>query len=1238
MESDFSYTLEKITVENNLSSSLPVEPAIHQHLLLILDSLDALVYVADVETYEILYENQYGRTMFGNLVGKICRQTFLKQNHPCPFCSKHKVLNEEGVPSGLHKWECHSHLTNRWYEVHDRAIRWVDGRMVRLEIAYDITERREAEEAIKLGQERYLLAVRAGKTGVWDWNLKTKDMYLGPHLKVLLGLTDTELSNPLKAWMSVIHSKDVKRLRKAFLDYLRQPISQFDEEYRLLKKDGSIRWMNVRGSVVHDKQGCAYRMVGTNTDITESKRIDESLHEQQYICQGIAQITHTLLTISNYDKAINIALKTLARLMGVDRAYIFENDVLAATGEIVIKERFFWVNEKYKPYQTSHKLNNISYAYYQPGWYDTLEKDEPITGLIKDFPEPCRSFLASYQVLSILIIPIHFKGQFWGFIGLDDCHREFQWWSSYEISVLNIIGDSIRGTLAHKQSEESLRQSEVNFRSIIDNSYEAVFVCDEEGMIRFVNPSAEKLYQAPRGGLVGKSFCLSFKSLESKTEFKFKDLKGEPHIGELQLSPIKWEGESRILVCLHDMTARKRTEIELQRNKEAAESANRFKSLFLAAMSHEIRTPMNGVLGMAELLHKTKLTHQQEHYVQMVENASQALLTVINDILDFSRIEAGKGLSLNMIEFDPRAVVEEMVSLFAVSAQGKGLEILCQLPPIMPEKLLGDPNRLRQVINNLFGNAIKFTNQGEVLLRLSVINETSDKVLLYFEVVDTGIGIKPDARKQLFQLYFQSDDSKMQYQGTGLGLYISRQLVQKMGGEIDLKSIYGYGSTFWFNIPFKKVKKTTSLLSNHVGGEKPNALFGLKLLIVDNNVSHRKILLNETRAWQMAVEAVSFSYSCLTLLRDAAISSQPYQFVLIDAELIDAEIPGSEDSLNLLRKIKADPNLATLKVIIMTTLQQTLETNILIAGYLNKPIFRAGLLECLLGVLEDQPNQFEKEFYEDEDDTITIQWQVLLAEDNIINQEVAQTTLTQLHCHVQVVGNGLEAFEATKQQVFDIIFMDCNMPEMSGYDASLKIREFEKQQGKHSVPIIAFTADITQLTHERCIAAGMDDVLTKPIVFSQLEHILNTWMENGNTKNLEPVQPKSLEVQNLASFKDTEKDAPLDLKALEEMRQNINHSKVKWLIKLYLQELPSYLKALQEGILSQDGEVLFSAAHKLKGASAILGVRHVVTLCRQLEEFRHEGHFDEANEQLAEMKIQMELAQQALKEQLSVIR
>jgi PAS domain S-box-containing protein len=1234
----------KKQVNNETATALT---PIHQHLLLILDSLDALVYVADIETYEILYENQYGKRIFGDLVGKVCWKVFLQQKHPCPFCSKHQVLSKEGEPSALHKWECYSSLTNRWYAVHDRAIRWVDGRLVRLEIAYDITERKQTQQALELGQERYLLAVRAGKTGVWDWNLKTKEMYLGPHLKELLGMTEIEPSKPLEAWVSRIYPDDVERLRKVSRNYLRQRISHFEEEYRLLNKEGQIRWMIVRGTAMRDEKGRAYRMVGTNTDITERKYFDECLEEQQYLCQGVAQITHTLLTVSNYDQAIYSALKTLASLTSVDRAYIFENEVVPATGEIVINQRFCWVNDKYRFDDKIPQLKHISYTHYLPGWYNILKKDKPIAGLVKNFPEPNRSFLADYQVLSILIVPIHFKGKFWGFIGLDDCHREHQW-SDYEISVLNVIGDSIRGAFAHKQFKESLRESEIKFRSIIENSRDAIFVCNEDGLIRFVNPAAEKLYQSPIAGLIGKYFCAPIDLVGKPAEFKFKDLKGLPHVGELQVSTIGWEGEQMCLAHLHDITDRKRAEVELQKNKESAESSNRFKSLFLATMSHEIRTPMNGVLGTAELLHETKLTHQQQHYVQMIENAGQALLTVINDILDFSRIEAGKGLNINTtIEFNPRKLLEEMVSLFAASAQSKGLEILCQLPPLMPEKLIGDPNRLRQILNNLLGNAIKFTNCGEVLLRLLIGNETTTKVVFYFEIIDTGIGIKKAARHELFQLYFQSNDSKLQHQGAGLGLYISHQLVYAMGGKIDLKSDYGKGSTFCFEIPFEKTTCTLSSnpAKNHVNlphkSEKPiafpsldkvrlgetstaaKALRGIKILIVDDNANSRQILLNETRAWQMEATAVSSSQSCLTRLREAVSTGNPYQFALIDAQM-----PKLEDGLNLLQKIQAEPGVEMLKVVMMTTLQQALAPDILeqLAGYLNKPIFQADLLTCLLSAIKVKKDEPDIGNPDDDDDTLTIRGQVLLAEDNVINQEVAKAILIQQHCNVHVVANGLEAVEAVKKQDFDLIFMDYHMPELNGYDATMQIRDIEKRKGKSRIPIIAFTADVMQSTRERCLLVGMDDVLTKPLVLSRLKSILNTWLKNQESSDSEGSEVQTVAVENAW----LEKEKVLDPKALKEMRQNIKPKKVKWLISLYLEELPSYLKTLQETISSQNGEAVYLAAHKFKGASAILGVQQVVALCKELETSGHEKAFDKAKEQLAKIKVECARAKEAL--------
>jgi len=1236
---------------------------VDESLLLILDSLEALVYVADLETYEILYENQYGQKLFGDLVGKICWQAFLQKNSPCPFCSKHSVLTENGE-SASHKWECYSTLTGRWYIVHDRAIRWVDGRLVRLEIAYDITERKQFEESLKLSQDRYRLAVRAGKTGVWDWNLKTNEMYLGPNLKALLSLSDVE--RPLEAWMAVVHPDDVQRLRDALRDYLQQRTAHFEIEYRRLDPQGQVRWMIVRGTAMRDKQGQPYRMVGTNTDITERKQFDEYLDEQQRLCQGVAQITHTLLTVSNYDSAISSALTLLARLIVVDRVYIFENHDLPEIGKSVINQRFTWVNKQYQPYKTPHQYKNISYTHYLPGWHDIFEKGKPIAGLVSDFPEPIYSVLAGYQVISILIVPIHFNGQFWGFIGIDDCQHERQW-TPYEISVLKVIGDSTRGTLARQQIKESLLRSEQKCRSIIEKSRDAILVCNQEGLIRLVNPAAENLYKAQPGELIGKNFCAPFDveynnqgsslgtpKLEPRIEFKFKDLENHPHVGELQLSDIEWEDERLILASLRDMTDRKEAEIELQKNKEAAEAANRFKSLFLAAMSHEIRTPMNGVLGVTGLLRKTTLTRQQQHYIQMIENSGQVLLTVINDILDFSRIEAGKGLNLNVIEFEPRRLIEESVNLFAASAQSKGLEILCSVPISLPQIVRGDPNRLQQILNNLLGNAIKFTQSGEVLLRVSKSSETTTQIVANFEIIDTGIGIDPSVRNLMFQRYFQGE--RVQYQGAGLGLFISRQLVHKMGGEIDLKSESGKGSTFWFNLPFDKALSrvsTTDDVDKRIIHNDLNSyhdkLRGLKLLIVDDNALNRQILLDETKAMQIEAEAVGSCESCLICLYDAATQSQPFQMALIDAEM-----PKLEDGLALLQQIKAEPQFAPLLLIMMTTLQHPLEPDILkqLAGYLNKPLFQADLLRGLLTAIESEDNEDRLAHFESEDQEQIPRWQVLLAEDNLINQEVAGTTLTQLGCHVHHASNGLEAIKAVEQQDFDLIFMDCNMPEVDGYTATQKIRELEKQRGQRPVPIIAITADVMPSTRERCLAAGMDDYLTKPLVLKELEKILEVWLKNqdertsfiapevnrssvhnDDTEYLAPQTEPSVEPEK-QNTRVSDEESPIDFNVLNDMRQNLQASKINWIIELYLQELPSYLETLQQALTSQDGEALYLAAHKFKGASAILGAQRVVALCKVLETQGRSGALDIAPKSLVQMKTACDSLKLALEKQL----
>jgi len=428
----------------------------------------------------------------------------------------------------------------------------------------------------------------------------------------------------------------------------------------------------------------------------------------------------------------------------------------------------------------------------------------------------------------------------------------------------------------------------------------------------------------------------------------------------------------------------------------------------------------------------------------------------------------------------------------------------------------------------------------------------------------------------------------------------------------------------------------------------------LKMLIVDDNATSRQILLDETRAWQMDVVAVGSCKASLARLREAVVKGAPFQLALIDVE-----IPKLEDGLALLQEIKADSRLVNLNVVMMTTLQHPLEPHVIkqLAGYLNKPIFQADLLRCLLTTIESPEDDVGGDSSDNESEMLSPRWQVLLAEDNVINQEVAKETLTQLSCNVQIAANGWEAIDATEQQDFDLIFMDCSMPELDGYAASRKIREREKLQGKRHVPIIAFTADVMPSTRERCLAAGMDDYLTKPLIISELENKLETWLENQESRSLGVLDERMKGVQKSETENSviqtentvetekritdngslrTDEESPVDFNVLNDMRQNIQSSKLDWIIDLYLQELPTYLATLQQAVASQDGEALYSAAHKFKGASAILGARRVVTLCKVLEKLGRDGTVDKAQEQLAQMKAECESLKQALEEQAKI--
>ncbi len=895
---------------------------------------------------------------------------------------------------------------------------------------------------------------------------------------------------------------------------------------------------------------------------------------------------------TNYKNEFKKSFEEIGKLFDLDRIYIY----YFCKDPTFMKIDCQWNKKGVK---SKREIEEEEAVYAFP-WFIREIRNKKVVAINNkdDIPDQAMFEAETFNiegVKSSLTIPLEDENKVVGFIGYESLSR-YVAWEKERIMELKDISKVFSYTKVRIEKEK-IYKSTINGQAILLNNSESQiwalknvtsYATVNEAYAKFFGKNKsdmefQDLYDIFEINIANKLSEFNWELFQSngptKKELEIKNWKGEDRLLRIKSKPqLDEEGNIQYLICTaDDITEQRKAENELYKAKEQAEAANIAKSQFIANMSHEIRTPMNGIFGFLELLQSTELSMEQREFIREAKSASEVLLDIVNDILDFSKIEAKK-LNMENIRFDLRTTIEDSVSLIAPKAATKGIEVYAMIKSGVPEEVIGDPSRLRQVLNNLISNAVKFTTEGEISVSVNYLEEENEMVLLTFEVKDTGIGIHEEDIDKIFKSFSQADASTTRkYGGTGLGLAICSELVKMMGGEIWVESVFGEGSTFKFNVRLKIAKRANEQKFDF---EKLKNI-KTNVLIVDDNENNRDIFCSYLEKAGLNVFKAEDATSAITTIISKANTENK-----INIALIDYQMPGM-NGYELAATLKTIPIAKDIQLILLTSVAQKGDVKAIkecgFSALLAKPVKRDDLLRCIAKALgldnENEEGQAIikhniKEFNN------ALKPKILLVEDNEVNRKIVIRMLKSRNMTCDIAVNGSEALKAVAEKDYDVVFMDCQMPVMDGYESTGRIRHLEGNE-KHTT-IIAMTANAMAGDCEKCIKAGMDAYISKPIDFDKMFNMIEENVKYGAGK---PDYNKIID-DNIDRFVEV---TGLDIDDAMEIFED------------YIKCLPDLISGIDEAIKNNEFEKLAKLTHELKGSSGTMRITSIHELAIKLE-------------------------------------